>query len=317
MSAPSTQPEINIKVKKKNKLQHIMQYKELYLLLLPVIIFYLLFAYKPMYGVLIAFKDFNFKLGITGSKWVGLKHFREMFVLPGFMNALKNSLIIALGRIVIEFPLPIILAIILSEVKNRKTQKFFQTVYTFPHFLSWVIISGIALNFFGDAGVVNGVLSTMGMEKVNILSNPNSFLAYIFGTSIWKEMGWGTIIFLATMAGISPELYEAADIDGANRWQKIKTITLPLLMPTMIILLTLKIGQAMSLGGFDQILNIYNPAVYDVADILDTYVYRRTFALGASFSSSAAVGLFKSGINFVLLAVTHVITKKMGQEGIM
>lgn len=300
-----------------SKMKTIGKYKELYIILLPVLLFYLIFMYKPMYGVIIAFKDYHFKLGITGSPWVGMKHFNDMIHLPGFMQALKNSLIIAFGRIVYEFPLPIALAIILNEVRCARAKKFFQTVYTFPHFLSWIIIGGIALNFFGDGGVLNSALTTFGFDKVNVLANSNTFRGFIFGSNIWKEMGWGTIIFLATMAGISPSLYEAAEIDGANRWQKIKHITLPSLLPTIIVLLTLKVGQVMNLGGFDQIFNTYNPAVYDVADILDTYVYRRTFSLGASFSSSAAVGLFKSVINCILLLSANFMTKRMGQEGIM
>lgn len=299
------------------KFNNVMKYKELYILLIPILLFYLLFMYKPMYGAIIAFKDYNFRLGITGSPWVGFKHFQQMLSMPGFSQAFKNSLIIAAGRIIIEFPLPIFLAIILNEVRHSKSKKFFQTVYTFPHFLSWVIISGIALNFFGDSGVLNGALTVLGFDKINVLANSDVFRSFIFGSSIWKDVGWGTIIFLATMAGISPNLYEAAKIDGANRWQQIRHITFPSLVPVIIVLLTLKIGQVMNLGGFDQILNTYNPAVYDVADILDTFIYRRTFQLGASFSSSAAVGLFKSVINCILLISAQVMTKRMGQEGIM
>ncbi len=171
---------------------------------------------------------------------------------------------------------------------------------------------------FGDSGVVNSFLQMVGMDKVNVLAQADNFRPFIFGSSIWKEMGWGgTIIFLAAIAGINPNLYEAAKVDGANRWHSIIYITLPSIMPTIVILLILKIGQIMNLGGFDQILNTYNPGVYEVADILDTFIYRRTFVQGASFSSSAAVGLFKSAVNCVLLVVANTTTKKLGQEGIM
>lgn len=299
------------------KWKNISQYKELYLIFLPVLLFYILFMYKPMYGVIIAFKDFNYKLGILGSPWVGAKHFQELFRLSDFWRALRNTMYIAFGRIVYEFPIPIVLALLINEVRNSKAQKFFQIVYTFPHFLSWVIISGIALNIFGDAGVLNSFLQLIGVDKVNVLSDANNFRYFIFGSNIWKEMGWGTIIFLAAMAGINPSLYEAARVDGANRWHCIRHITLPSIMPTIMVLLILKIGQVMNLGGFDQILNTYNSGVYEVADILDTFVYRRTFVQGASFSSSAAVGLFKSVINFTLLFAANKGAKKMGQGGIM
>ena len=287
------------------------------MIFVPVLLFYLLFMYKPMYGVIIAFKDFNYRLGIMGSPWAGLDYFEEMLKLNDFWQALKNTLYIAMGRIVYEFPLPIILALIINEVRNLRAKKFFQIVYTFPHFLSWVIISGIALNMFGDSGVVNSFLQIIGAEKVSVLTQPSSFRSFIFGASIWKEMGWGTIIFLAAIAGISPSLYEAAKVDGANRWHCIWYITLPSILPTIMILLILKIGQVMNLGGFDQIINTYNAGVYEVADILDTFIYRRTFVQGASFSSSAAVGLFKSVINCILLVSANAASKKMGQEGIM
>ncbi len=298
-------------------LRRINQYKGLYLLFLPVVVFYVLFMYKPMYGVIIAFKDFNYRLGIMGSPWAGLKYFREMFALSDFWNAFGNTLYIAMGRIIYEFPIPIILALIINEVRNQRAKKFFQVVYTFPHFLSWVIISGIAINMFGDSGVINSFLQMIGQDKINVLGDPNNFRVFIFGSSIWKEMGWGTIIFLAAMAGINPSLYEAAKVDGANRWHCIRYITLPAIVPTIVVLLVLKVGQIMNLGGFDQILNTYNAAVYETADILDTYIYRRTFVQGASFSSSAAVGLFKSIINCILLLLANSAAKKMGQEGIM
>ncbi len=303
--------------KKQILLKEILKHKGLYMIILPVIIYYLVFMYKPMYGVIVAFKDFNYRLGIIGSPWAGLKYFEEMFKLTDFWRALQNTLYIAMGRIVYEFPLPIALALVINEIRHTKAKKFFQVVYTFPHFLSWVIVSGIAINMFGDSGVVNSFLQMIGADKVNVLADASNFRYFIFGSSIWKEMGWGTIIFLAAIAGINPNLYEAAKVDGANRWHCIKYITIPSIMPTIMILLILKIGQVMNLGGFDQILNTYNPGVYEVADILDTFIYRRTFVQGASFSSSAAVGIFKSVINCILLVLANFSSKRMGQEGIM
>lgn len=299
-----------------NNFKKIYKYRELYLIVLPVLLFYALFAYKPIYGVIIAFKNYNYRLGIMGSEWAGLKHFYDMFDDVKFWSAFYNTLIIAAGRIFIEFPIPIGLALIINEIRNSKAKKFFQTIYTFPHFLSWVIISGIALNFLGDSGTVNGLLQMVGLDKVNVLTTPSLFRGFIFGSNIWKEMGWGTIIYLAAIAGIDPTLYEAAEVDGANRWHRMTKITLPSLMPTIVILLTLNIGRIMSLGGFDQILNTYNPAVYDVADILDTFVYRRTFSIGESFSSSAAIGLFKSVINFILLFSANKMAGRIGHRGL-
>lgn len=298
-------------------MKRIKKHWELYLLALPIVLFYLIFCYKSMYGVIIAFKDFNYKLGVLGSPWAGFKYFEEIFVLPDFWSAFKNTLIIALGRIVIEFPVPIILALMLNEVRFGKLKKVYQTIYSFPHFLSWIILSGIIINFFGSTGVINGILVHLGLGKTNILMNSDQFRGLLFGTNIWKEAGWGTIIYLATIAGINPSLYEAAKIDGANRFQQLKAVTWPALVSTVVVLLILKIGQSMSLGGFDQVFNLYNSTVYDVADILDTYVYRRTFILGASFSSSAAIGLFKSIINFALLMTANKISKKLGQGGII
>lgn len=297
--------------------KEIKRHKELYLILLPLLLFYIIFMYKPMYGITIAFKEFNFRKGITASPWAGFKYFNEMFVLPDFWRAFKNSLIIAFGRIIIEFPIPIILALIINEIRYSKLKRFYQTVFTFPHFLSWIIISGIAINFFGNSGVLNGILVQLGFEKTSLLTSTKAFRGILYGTSIWKEAGWGTIIYLATIAGINPNLYEAAKIDGANKFQQLKAITWPALTGTVVLLLILKIGQTMNLGGFDQVFNMYNSAVYEVADILDTYVYRRTFALGASFSSSAAVGLFKSVINCILLLSCHLVSKRLGKGGII
>lgn len=297
-------------------LTRIKRHKELYMLVLPLLLYYFLFMYKPMYGVTIAFKDFNFRAGITGSEWVGFKHFVEMFGLPQFWNAFKNSIAIAFGRLIFEFPIPILLALLINEIKNSRIRKVCQTAYTFPHFLSWVIISGIAINFLGDSGVLNGILVTLGFEKVSLLTNPTTFRGVLYGSNLWKEAGWGTIIYLATIAGINPSLYEAAQIDGANKFQQLKAITWPALQSTVVLLLILTIGRSMELGGFDQIFNLYNPAVYQQTDILDTFVYRRTFALGESFSSSSAVGLFKSAINGVLLISAQMISKKFGKGGL-
>jgi len=293
-------------------------YKYCYILVLPLLIFYVLFEYVPLYGLLLAFKEFNFTKGILGSEWVGLANFREIFRLDDFWVAFRNTVIIAFGRLIFEFPVPILIALLLNEVRRARLKKFYQTVYTFPHFLSWVIISGIMFNFLGTFGVLNQILEMLGLEKLNLLVDPSSFRGLIFGSSLWKDMGWGTIIYLAAMAGINPALYEAASMDGANRFHQMLHITWPALKSTVAILFILNVGGMMSSGGggFDQIFNLYNPAVYEKADILDTYVYRRTFAVGESYGTSTAVGLFKSVINFALLYAANRAAKRLGQEGI-
>lgn len=302
----------------KSLLKRMIEYKYFYILVAPLLAYYIVFEYVPLYGLVLAFKEFNFSKGIWGSEWVGLANFREIFYLNDFWIAFRNTVIIAFGRLLFEFPVPIVVAILLNEVRTARLKKFYQVVYTFPHFLSWVIISGILINFLGTFGVLNQLLDIFGFQKVNLLVDPSSFRALIFSSSLWRDMGWGTIIYLAAIAGINPSLYEAASIDGANRLQRMWHITWPGLKSTVAILFILNVGAMMSSGGggFDQIFNLYNPAVYEKADILDTYVYRRTFSVGESFGTSTAVGLFKSIINFVLLYTANKAAKRLGQEGL-
>ncbi|GIO93979.1 ABC transporter permease [Paenibacillus lactis] len=295
-----------------------VEHKYMYLLVFPLLVFYILFEYVPLYGLQLAFKEFNFAEGVWGSEWIGLANFQEIFLLDDFWTAFRNTVIIALGRLIFEFPVPIVVALLLNEVRTARLKKFYQVVYTFPHFLSWVIVSGILVNFLGSFGVLNQLLDMAGFEKVSLLVDPESFRGLLFGSSIWKDMGWGTIIYLAAIAGINPSLYEAASIDGANRFHQMRYITWPSLKSTVVILLILQIGNTMSSGGsgFDQIFNLYNPAVYEKADILDTYVYRRTFSVGDSYGTSTAVGLFKSIINLALLVAANRAAKRLGQDGL-
>ncbi|BBI31914.1 ABC transporter permease [Cohnella abietis] len=295
--------------------KEVAKHKYMYLLVAPVLVYYILFAYLPMYGIVLAFKDFDYSKGITGSPWVGLKHFQEVIQYSDFWNAFNNTLIISLGRLIFEFPAPIILALLLNEVTRYRLKKFFQTVFTFPHFLSWVILGGIITNFLGDSGVFNQLLVSIGLEKRNLLVEPSSFRYLLFLTDTWREIGWGAILYLAAIAGINPELYEAAHVDGANRFQQLKAVTWPSIRYTASILFILAVGNAMN-GGFDQIFNLYNSVVYDVADILDTYVYRYTFITGDSFSISTAVGLIKSIINFALLIGANYLVRYLGEEGV-
>ncbi|ASA26438.1 protein lplB [Paenibacillus donghaensis] len=296
--------------------KEIVKHKYLYLLVLPTIIFFVVFAYVPMYGVILAFKDFDYSLGIFGSPWNDFQNFRDVLGNPDFVNAFKNTLFISFGRLIIEFPVPIVLALLLNEMFNGKLRKVYQTVFTFPHFISWVVLSGIVTTILSDQGLLNELLQVFGFGKNNVLTEGNSFTALLFISNIWKEAGWSSIIYLAAIAGINPELYEAASIDGAGRFQQIKSITWPALKGTAAILLILAVGGIMN-GGFDQIFNLYNSAVYNRADILDTFVYRSAFTDATGFGFSTTVGLLKSVINCLLLfSANFVVTHVFKEEGL-
>jgi putative aldouronate transport system permease protein len=270
----------------------------------------------PMYGVILAFKEFDFSKGIFGSPWIGLQNFKEIFADPDFARAFFNTIIISLGRLLIEFPIPIVTAILINEIVGSRTRRFFQTVFTFPHFLSWVVVSGILFIFLGSDGMANQMFRAMGLGEINFLGDSSTFRALLFLSDSWKEMGYSSIIYLAAIAGINPELYEAAHIDGAGRMRQALSITWPSIRGTVAVLFILAVGNAMN-GGFDQILNLYNPSVYDVSDIIDTYIYRRTFTLGSTFGSSTAIGLFKSVINMALLFLANYLVKRSGEKGLM
>ncbi len=294
--------------------------KYLLILLVPAALYYIFFKFLPMYGVILAFKEFNFIKGIWASPWIGLENFSDVVKLDDFWRSVKNTVVIAGLRLIFEFPAPIILAILINEIRHKKFKKGIQTIFTFPHFLSWIIISGMLTNLFGDSGSLNRILIYFGFEKSNVLVDPGTFRMFLVISNIWKEAGWGTIIYLAALSGIDPAQYEAASIDGANRWHKIKYIDWPGIRPTAVILLILFLGSVMSSGGggFEQIFNLYNPAVYPTGDILDTYIYRRTFSLGQSYGSSTAIGLFKSVVNMILIFSANKLANKIsdGEGGL-
>jgi putative aldouronate transport system permease protein len=269
-----------------------------------------------MYGIQLAFKDFYIKKGIWGSPWVGLDKFRMLMRTVEFWGAFKNTLLISFLKTAIGFPIPIILSIMINEIKSSKLKRTMQTVYTFPHFLSWVILSGIMMNLFGNDGSVNNLIALLGRERAGFLINPGIFRGMLIFTEIWKESGWSCIMYLAAIAAINPELYEGATIDGANRWHKAVYITWPGIRDMAAILLILSIGNAMN-ANFDQVFNMYNPAVFSSADIIDTYVYRITFQLQADYGFSTAVGLFKGVINFTLLIAANAVVKRLGQSTIV
>lgn len=286
----------------------------IYLMLIPVLAFYLLFCYKPMYGIIIAFKDFSPRRGIMGSPWAGLDYFIQFFSSPYFMRTLRNTIAINVYGLAFSFPAPIILALLLNELKNGLFKRTVQTITYLPHFISLVVIVGIVKTLFGHNGVFTDILVFFGMERFSIVTYPQFFRALYIGSDIWQGVGWGTIIFLAAISGIDSELYEAAKVDGASRFRRAISITLPGIMPTVIILLILRIGSMMSLGH-EKIILLYNPNTYETADVISSYVYRVGIEQG-SFSYSAAVGLFNSVINFILVIGTNAFSKRVSETSL-
>ena len=291
--------------------------KLLYLMLVPVIAWYLIFCYLPMGGLSLAFKTFRYDTGLWLSPWNGAEHFKKMFSDELFWRALKNTLVFAGGKLLFLFPIPIVLAAVLNELKSDKLRKIFQTIFTFPHFITWVVLSGILISFFSAGGVVNGTLSMLGLPTIAPLSTVGQFRPFIWLSALWKELGWDTIIYLAAFAGIDPGLYEAASIDGANRFQKMIHISWPGIRGTVCIMLILAAGSLMTSGAsFDQVFNLYSQPVYEVADTLDTYVYRASFGMGMNMGYTTAISFLKSVINIILIVCANRIVTKMGEPGL-
>lgn len=290
-----------------NYMKEIWKHKFFYLLLIPGIVLLIVFAYKPMYGIVIAFKDYSPRAGIMGSKWMGFEHFQTLFELDKFWDAFENTLIVNLLKFVFGFPASIILAIMINAVKNKIFKNTIQTIVYLPHFVSWVVVSGIIFSLFDESsGSLYRLLTSMGVE-VNVFNDGKQFLALLVASDIWKEVGWGAIIYLAALSGISSDYYEAAQLDGANKIQQFFRVTLPQLMPTISIMIILRVGGLIG-GGFDQIYNLYNTQVYKTADVLDTFVYRYGIQNG-QFELGTAIGLFQNVINIILLLFANQIVE--------
>jgi len=295
--------------------QYLWANKWLYVMLIPGILYYLVFHYGPMAGVIVAFKDFDIFSGIFSSDWVGLKHFEKLFSSENFFQIFRNSLTISFYKLAVCFPIPIALAIMLNEVRHQKFQRTLQTVVYLPYFLSWVVIAGIVTNLLSPSdGIVNVLLKAMDKETVNFLASKEWFRTVLVLSDLWHGMGWNTVIFLAALTNIDPQLYEAARIDGAGKLQQIWHITLPGLKSTIIVLLLMKIGNIMN-NGFEQIFLLYNPNVYDVADVFETYVYRIGL-VDTRYDFATAVGLFKSCVSFVMLITANKLARMFGERGI-
>ncbi len=289
--------------------------KATYALLLPGLIWFAVFAYLPMGGLLLAFKDYKARLGILGSPWVGFENFMYLFRDPAFIDSVIRTLWLNLGKLIVTFPVPIILALLLNEMRMNKYSKVLQTVFTFPNFLSWIVTSGVLINILSSTGLVNNILGLFGVEPINFLGSEKNFVPLLYISEIWKSSGWSAIVYIAAVAGIDQEQYEAADIDGATRVQKMTRITLPSILPTIVVMFVLATGTIMT-NGFDQIFNLQNPATKNVAEVLDMYIYRVTFQGSTDFGFSTAVSLFRSVINMVLLVLADQGAKWLGGSGL-
>nr|WP_248930774.1 ABC transporter permease subunit [Paenibacillus hamazuiensis] len=288
--------------------------KFIYLMGLAGIAYYVIFKYVPMYGALIAFKNYIPTKGIMGSPWVGFKHFIDFFNSYYFIRVLRNTLLINLYELLFAFPAPIILALLLNEIRLTFFKRLVQTVTYLPHFVSMVVICGMIVDFSQKAGLLNTIIAWFGGEKENLLLNPDLFRPIFIGSGIWQGVGWGSIIYLAALSSIDPQLYDAATVDGANRWQQMRHVTIPGMMPTIVILLILQIGGMMNVG-FEKIILLYNPQTYETADVISSFVYRRGI-LEANYSFSTAVGLFNSAVNFMLLIVANRLSRKINETSL-
>ncbi|MGG6312869.1 ABC transporter permease [Paenibacillus macerans] len=294
---------------------YVLRHWQLYALLVLPLIYFVLFKYGPMYGVTIAFKDFNLFQGVAGSPWVGLDVFAEVFRMPGFYTALRNTFMLNLLDLLVSFPAPIVLALMLNEVRSRWFKRISQTILYLPHFISWIILGGIMYQVFAtDSGIINLLLARFDLDPVPFLTDKYYWLITYLAAGVWQSAGWGTIIYLAAIAGVNKDLYEAAAVDGAGRFQQMRHVTLPGIRTTMIVLLILKIGEIVQIG-FDRPYVIGNVIVKDFSEVLSTFVYKAGME-GMQFSLATAVGFFQAVVGLVFLLSANAISKKITEKGI-
>ncbi|HGJ2793432.1 TPA: ABC transporter permease [Streptococcus pneumoniae] len=310
---------MNQEILKKSKIQltveHIQKYWILYLMMIPATVLLILFTYGPMYGIIMAFQDFTVFKGYTGSPFVGLKHFQRLFSDPLFYRLFKNTFMVGVLDFLFSFPAPLIFALILNEVRKVRFKSVVQSISYLPHFIPLVVMVGIIFELFGSYGIINSLLSSLGMEPINFFTKSEWFLPLYIGSGVWKTIGWGSIIYMGALTNIDSTLYEAADMDGANRWHKMWHVTLPSLRPTVVTLFILNAGGIMQVG-FEKVFLMSSPATYEVSDVLSTYVYRQGI-LNSDFSYSAAVGLFNNIVALLFVLLANKIAKKLGEEGIV
>ncbi|MDO5417697.1 MAG: ABC transporter permease subunit [Lachnospiraceae bacterium] len=288
--------------------------RSLYFIILPVLAFYIAFHYKPMYGAIIAFKDYSPAMGIADSPWVGFKNFTRFFNSVYFTRLIKNTILLSVYNLLLGFPAPIILALLLNEVKNRKFKSFTQTATYLPHFISLVVVTGMLTDFSLSSGLFNDIIELFGGTRSPLLQNPKLYRSIYVASSIWQEVGWGSIIYLSALAGVDQQLYEAAQIDGAGKWKQLINVTLPGIAPTIIIMFIMKMGSLMNMG-YEKTILLYNPSTYETADIISSYIYRIGL-LEQDWSYSTAIGLFNSLINFALLIITNKLSKRYSETSL-
>ena len=288
--------------------------RSLYIMVIPVLLFYILFHYKPMYGTIMAFMDYSPRLGFSGSEWVGFDNFIRFFRSPYCWQVIRNTLILSVYGIVICFPAPIILALLINEVKSQGYKKVVQTVTYLPHFISLVVVTGIIKDFTMSTGLITDIVVFFGGERQSLIQNPNLYRTIYIVSDIWQGIGWGSIIYLSALAGVSEDLYEAAAIDGAGRWKKLVNVTIPAIMPTIVTMLIMRLGQVLG-SNYEKTILLYNEATYETADVISSYVYR-VGLLDRDWGYSAAIGLFNSLINVILLLITNKISKKLTETSL-
>jgi len=297
---------------KNDFLRNVYRCRYLYLMILPVLAYYIIFHYGPMYGAQIAFRNFNPFEGIWGSPWVGFNYFKQFFESYYFERLIRNTLLINIYDLAVGFPAPIILALMINEAQNKYFRRSVQTIVYLPHFISTVVVVGMINSFLSPSnGIVNIILGLFSVEPIHFLQEPGWFRTIYVWSGVWQGAGWGAIVYLAALTGIDPQLYEAAIVDGASRWKRLIHITIPSIVPTIIIMLILRMGSLLNVG-YEKIMLMYNPMTYETADVISTYVYRRGIQ-GAEYSFSTAVGLFNSVINFIMLVIFNAISRKVSE----
>lgn len=288
--------------------------RSLYILVIPVVVFYFMFHYKPMYGAIIAFKDYTPALGVSESPWVGFDNFIRFFKSVYFGRLIKNTILLSVYNLIFGFPAPIILALLLNEVRNKRFKSITQTITYLPHFISLIVVTGMLTNFSMTTGLFNDIIAFFGGERSPLLQDPKLYRTIYVASSIWQEVGWGSIIYLSALVGVDSQLYEAAQIDGAGKWKQLIHVTMPAIAPTIIIMLIMKMGSLMNMG-YEKTILLYNPSTYETADIISSHIYRIGL-LDQDWSYSTAIGLFNSVINFGLLLITNKISKRYSETSL-
>lgn len=287
----------------------------LYLLALPIVIYYLLFHFLPMCGIVIAFKDFQIRDGFFGSEWVGLQNFIDFFNSILFWRLIRNTLLISIYQLIFAFPIPIIFALMVNELRNQRFKKLVQTISYMPHFISMVVVAGMLTQFLSSTGFISGIVSLFTGEKTNLLMNPDYFRTIYVSSGIWQQFGWKSIVYIAALSSVDTQLYEAAIMDGAGKWKQLIHVTLPAIMPTVVTLFIMDVGRIMTIG-FQKTILLYNSATYEVADVISSYVYRMGLGGNFEFSYTTAIEVFGSVINLILIVIANKLSRKFSENSL-